>query len=230
MKSARIEFTSSMSQRQTIACLVYLPVHVLLLPLVLGLFVGDAVTLNLVYYLIGTAYMLAIGWRFLRREFDPLCDGLMRCVLQVCGCYGLMLLMNMGVGLILSSFGQAANPNNASVMQMVDTNQGMTSAMTIFLAPLVEEMLFRAGIFGTLRRSSRALAYVLSILLFSVYHVWSYAALDARNWIYIISYIPASYVLCRCYERSNTIWASIFLHMGINAIAIKALALLEELM
>lgn len=230
MRSARIEFTSCMSRRETIACLVYLPVHVLLLPLLLGIFMRDAVTLNLVYYLIGVGYMLAVGWRFLRREFDPLCDGLMRCVLQICGCYGLMLLMNLCVNYLLIQIVNVTNPNNASVMQLVDTNQGTASTMAIFLAPLVEEMLFRAGVFGTLRRRSRFLAYVLSILLFSVYHVWSYAALDARNWIYVIQYLPISYLLCRCYERSNTIWASIFLHMGVNAIAIKAMTMLGELM
>ena len=69
-----------------------------------------------------------------------------------------------------------------------------------------------------------------SMLLFSVYHVWSYAMYEPSAWIYVIQYLPISWLLCRCYERCNTIWASIFLHMLINGISMQALQMLGEML
>ena len=41
-------------------------------------------------------------------------------------------------------------------------------------------------------------------------------------------FVPISILLCRCYERTNTIWSSIFFHMLINGISMRALMLLHE--
>lgn len=122
------------------------------------------------------------------------------------------------------------NPNNAAVMDLVGRQTGKMSAAVIFLAPIVEEMLFRAGIFGTIRRKSRLLAYLVSIALFAIYHVWGYAVSDPVSWLYLIQYIPAGYVLCRCYEYGNSIWGSMFLHMLINFVSLQLLKLLEQLL
>ena len=227
-------FTSRMSRGETIAALVYLPVHAVLLPVLIGLLLlrgllslSDAV-INLAYYAIGIVYMLLLERKFLRRDFDALCDGFGKCLVQICACYGIMLLLNLAVNGLLSLMPQN-NPNNAAVMDMAGAEMGKVAAMAVFLAPIVEELMFRAGVFGLIRRRSRVLAYVVSILLFSVYHVWSYLILDPGNWIYILQYIPASYVLCRCYERSDSIWGSIFLHMLINGVSLWVLSALGTL-
>ena len=89
---------------------------------------------------------------------------------------------------------------------------------------------FRAGLFGTLRRRSRLLAYLLSMAAFSIYHVWGYAMSDPTSWFYLLQYLPASYLLCRCYEYCDSIWGSMFFHMLTNYVSIQALSLLEELL
>ena len=90
--------------------------------------------------------------------------------------------------------------------------------------------MFRAGIFGTLRRYSRWGAYLVATLAFSLYHVWSYALVDPVYWLYFIQYVPVSLLLCRVYERTNSIWGSIFFHMLVNYIAMNALKVLETLL
>ena len=50
------------------------------------------------------------------------------------------------------------------------------------------------------------------------------------SWLYIVQYLPVSYLLVRCYERTDSIWCSIFLHMIINGVSLRALTLLQELM
>lgn len=229
------EFNSRLSRGETIAALLYLPVHIWLLPLVLMLvspYLGlGEVDLNLLCYVIGTVYMLALLFRFLRRDFDPLWDRPGRCVLEILANYGLMYLCNLVLSLVFMLLPMSEeNPNNALVMDMAGIAWGKMSAMAVFLAPIVEECMFRAGIFGTLRRYNRWAAYAASALAFSLYHVWGFAMSDASYWIYFLQYIPVSILLCRVYERTNTIWGGIFFHMLINWVSMNALKMLESLL
>ena len=87
-------FTSRMSRAETIAALVYLPIHVLLLPWLMTRLLGDSFSsaeINFICYAVGVLYMLVCAGRFLRRDFDPLCDNLLYILLEVIICYGLML-------------------------------------------------------------------------------------------------------------------------------------------
>lgn len=236
MKNNSIEFSSRLSRGETLAALLYLPVHILVLPLVLliaaahlGLSMAD---INFLSYVIGTAYMLLLLFKFLRRDFDPLMDRPGNCVLEILVNYGLMYVCNLAVSgiLMLLPLAGSENPNNAVLIDMAGTEWGKVSAMAVFLAPIVEECMFRAGIFATLRRYNRWAAYAVSVLAFSLYHVYSYALTDSIYWIYIIQYIPVSILLCRVYERTNTIWSSIFFHMLVNWMSMNALKLLESLM
>ena len=107
-------------------------------------------------------------------------------------------------------------------MEMAGIEYGKTAALAIFLAPLVEEPIFRGAVFGGLYRYSRPLAYAASMLLFSLYHIWGYALMDPLYWIYLLQYLPVSWLLCRCYERCDSIWGSIFFHMTVNAVSISS--------
>ena len=75
----------------------------------------------------------------------------------------------------------------------------------------------------------RVAAYAASMILFSVYHIWAYAISDASYWIYVIQYLPVAFLLCRCYERCNSIWGSIGLHMLVNGMSMWALNALSNL-
>ena len=152
-------------------------------------------------------------------------------LLEILVSYGAMLLFNMAVsGLLLLVSHSLDNPNNAAVISMAQTQSGPIAAMAVFLAPIVEELMFRAGVFGGLRGINRVLAYLVCMLLFSVYHVWGYALNDPMAWIYAVQYLPVGYLLCRIYERTDSIWSSILLHMFINFVALNALTALEKLL
>lgn len=225
-KDASIEFTSRMSRGETAAALIYLPIHILLLPLIVVFLLSarmDEIGLNLVVYAVGAVYMLIFERKFLRREFDALRGNVLDSFVQILVCFGIMFGLNILIGGIMLAFDLDANPNNSAIIDFAGTELGMTSAMAVFLAPIVEELIFRGGIFGLLRRYNRLLAYAVTILLFSVYHIWSSAMDDPAYLIYAVQYFGASYALCRCYERTNSIWAGIFLHMLYNGWAIKML-------
>lgn len=221
------------TKRQSFIALIWLPVHVFLLPqlLIRAVDAGylDETGANFLIYAIGAAFFLIAEFRFLRQEFDPLADRPASVIYQVLLSYAVTLGLNMCVSGIVSvveyfvSGEMMDNLNNDAVMEMVAERTGPMTAMTIFLAPIVEEIIFRGGIFCTLINRNRIAAYVVSIAAFSVYHVWNYALQDPGYWLYLIQYIPASFMLCRCYERTGTIWSSIFLHMLINGVSLSIL-------
>ena len=228
-------FTSRMTRGEVVAALLYLPLHVWLLPMLLSLPATSGIselTLNVIVYITGAVYMLVFVGRFLRRDFDPLCDHLRYCILQIVICYGMMVAFNLILSAVLSLIlpADSANPNNSAVMEMAGVEYGKTAALAVFLAPLVEEPVFRGAVFGSLRSRSRILAYAVSMLLFALYHVWGYALQDPIYWLYLLQYLPVSWLLCRCYERCNSIWGSIFFHMMVNAISLSALNTLSELL
>ena len=229
-------FTSRMTRGEVVAALLYLPLHVWLLPMLLLSLPATSgiseLTLNVIVYITGAVYMLVFVGRFLRRDFDPLCDHLRYCILQIVICYGMMVAFNLILSAVLSLIlpADSANPNNSAVMEMAGVEYGKTAALAVFLAPLVEEPVFRGAVFGSLRSRSRILAYAVSMLLFALYHVWGYALQDPVYWLYLLQYLPVSWLLCRCYERCNSIWGSIFFHMMVNAISLSALNALSELL
>lgn len=220
------DFSSRMSRKETAAVLCWLPVHGLLLPLLLvRLFpqMGGA-ALSFWVYVIGTALLVPLCLRFLRRDFDRLCDRPGQVLLQLLIGYFLMLLGSELVGWVLELLQNwlrpEGNPNQEALTLLAAQDRGKILAISLFLAPLVEELIFRGGVYGLLRRRSRVLAYAGCILLFSVYHVWQYALTEPRNWLYLLQYLPSSYVLCRCYEKTETIWAPLLFHMLNNALAL----------
>ena len=224
--------SSHMSRGETAAVLFWLPIHVLLLPtLLLMLFPGlsDA-DLNFWVYAVGALLMVLLCLRFLRRDFETLCDRTGFVFFQVMFSYGLMLLGNLVVVQLLSMVLPPENPNNTAAVDLALESEGKIFAATALLAPILEELMFRAGIFGLLRRRSRALAYAVCVLLFGIYHVWQYALSDPLSWLYVLQYVPIGILLCRCYEKTETIWTSIFLHMTVNSISLWMLTLARELM
>ena len=229
----RTAFTSSQSRMERVLALCWLPIHLYVLPRVICRFFPaiDTSWLNIAVYASGAVYMLLTQFRFLRRDFDPLCDRPGQMLLEILTSYGIMLLFNMAVSGILMFFVDGFdNPNNAAVIDMAQTSGGPVAALAVFLAPIVEELMFRAGIFGGLRKINRLLAYLVCLLLFSLYHVWGYALSDPAAWIYALQYLPVTFLLCRIYERTNSIWGCILLHMFINFVALNALTLLEKLL
>ena len=207
--------------------LAYLPVHLVLLQLGFTALVERGVLpearATLLYYVVGFLYMVLTAFGFLRRDFDALIDAPFYCIREILRAYLWMLGFNLILGMLLLLVSGEENPNNQSVMNVYVQDMGSMKAAVIFLAPVVEEMMFRAGIFGVLRRKNRRAAYLVSALCFALYHVVPYALQVPIYWVFVLQYIPVSLLLARCYERTNSIWCSIFFHMLVNGVSLSAL-------
>ena len=201
-----------------IAGWVYFPIHVAVLPLTIGVLLmavlgklPSDVTCNVWYYLIGLVFTIAVMWRFLHRSYDTMAGSILRCIGMMLAAYGidvlLSLVLQLGTGLI----GELPVPNNDAVTGLANTDYKRMTAVAVFMAPLVEECLFRGVVFGTIRPRSR---------------FWQYVVMygDPKLLLSALAYVPVSAALTFCYEQTRSIWPPVFFHMCINALSLAVLA------
>lgn len=230
-----IPFDNQMSRAQKVLGWCYLPLHALVIPLLAGMYSAyspeppDSLTVNIIYFALGAAFVLIALGAYLRRHFDTLLDNIRGCLLALLMGITLEYALSVPIAIVLVFLEEnIVNPNNEFVMSLAEGGYGTVMGLAIFLGPLVEEPLFRGVVFGTIREKSRVLAYIVSITLFSLLHVWQYALAyaDPGLLLYAVQYIPISFALAWSYERSGSIWTPIFFHMILNGLSYQVLTMM----
>ena len=227
--------TDRLSAKEQISAVALLMLHAVLLPLAasqLELYYPGLLTpaqYNLAYYCISVVLCFVLLWRYLKESFFTLCDRAGRGLTSILLGWALYLVLSWLLAPLFELLGiVGTDPNTQSVADMMTQDRGIIIAVTLILAPIIEESVFRGGIFCGLYGKSRACAYLVSIILFSVYHVWQFAFVsgDIKGLLYAAAYIPAGFVLCRVYERSGSLWAGIIFHASVNAANLSTMGLL----
>lgn len=100
--------------------------------------------------------------------------------------------------------------------------------LALVFAPVVEELVFRNIIFNRLYAKNHILAYLVSMLTFSLLHG---AAVLTRgrpqDVLATLSYLPLAFFLCRLYETRKNMIFPIALHFVNNLVAVLLLLLLQ---
>lgn len=224
------QFTPDCTRWETIFGWVYLPVHVILLPLLLPVLqyyllpnlskLGG----NALYYGFSLAVVFVVFWKLLRREFDHFLDRPFQCLYAILLGYGIWYALIMVLGELMMSFGiQNTTPNEQAVDALVAESFNITMVISVIAAPILEEVLFRGIAFQSVRKRSRVAAYLTSMVLFSLYHVWQYAFLyqDVTYLLYAVLYLPITFAITWSYECSGSLWTAIFFHASNNYIAMS---------
>lgn len=227
-----MKLSISTTHRENIFGYVYLLISLFFLPSLIsiaGLCLGFSLSLalvNILYFLINFICVTAIFHRFLWRSLKAALAKPWRClryaffgtVLYFAG----MMLVSFAILRIKPNF---SNVNDNFVADMAQEHTQLISFCTVFLVPVVEETLHRGLIFQQLQRKNRLLAYCVSALIFSGIHIMSYVGMV--DWITLllcfVQYLPAGIALAWAYEKSDTIFAPILMHITINQIGIAAL-------
>ena len=209
---------------------IYLPFHVILLPLLLGVLLyaltgeePDSMKMNLLYFGIGLLVMVLGMWKYLKLSYRRVQDNILGFFGTLLRAYVLSVALTLIYGAVTQLLGTPPSPNQDMVEDIAVGNMNQMFAMAVLMVPIVEECLFRGVIFGSIRGKNRILAYVVSVLAFSLYHVWQYAV-AYQDWTMLLGmlqYFPISIALTYAYDRSGTIWAPIFLHMLNNALSLS---------
>ena len=226
MKIVITGFLNTMSKPERIAGYIYLPFHIIILPLFLNMLATylpgglDDTTANTVYYGLGLAFCLICMWKYLRGAYDLLLDNLgTNIVAMFLGSVSYLLLSYLASGVLFAILGdEQLSSNNELIANLTSESSRSALALAVFIAPIIEEVLFRGLIFGSLAAKHRRLAFVVSIGLFAFYNVWQLAlsTMDLTMFVYMIMSIPMGYALTWVYEKTNSIWVPIFLHILIN--------------
>ncbi|MBR6095658.1 MAG: CPBP family intramembrane metalloprotease [Oscillospiraceae bacterium] len=226
-------FQQLMTPTERVLGWIWLPVNTFLLPILAAVYVyanPDQLSdgaLNLVTFAVSAVALLLMLHRFWRESFHRMLDRPGRCLgaMLLGGLVNYALSLAVSPVLLLVLDGAVDNPNNAALLEIAQQDLGMIKAASVFLAPLVEETLFRGVVFGSLRPKHRFWAYALSTGLFALLHVWQYilVSADASLLVYALQYIPSGVALACCYERSGSIWPPVFLHMLLNTVAFTVL-------
>ena len=233
---AQRKSTTYMTCGEQIAGVVFFVIYLLVLPFVtnplfdlagrlLAVSISAAMR-DVLYYYILFAVTIIIFHGFLARTSRHLMDNLGgACKTAAAGLVGLYGLNELVYRLTNLIFTNRTNLNDTTISAQIDDAPHMTLLIVIFLAPFVEEVLFRGLVFGNLKSRSRALAYVVSCLLFALLHVWQFAVVkqDVTYFLLMIQYLVPGLVLAWAYDHSGTLWASIGLHAAVNALSVWAM-------
>ena len=116
------------------------------------------------------------------------------------------------------------NLNDSTISAQIHDAPRVTLLIVIFLAPFVEEVLFRGLVFGNLKHKSRTVAYAVSCLLFALLHVWQFAVKrqDITYFLLMVQYLVPGLVLAWAYDHTGTLWSSVLLHAAANALSVWA--------
>ncbi len=230
------EFKFPMSVRERVMGMVYIIFHSAIIPyavafvniLILqpsGMGMSEA-QITLVVYVIGFIYCLISMFKYLKTSFSDIFDRPAAFLVCIAVGFFACIAMSLAVSWILVAMKvtNLTNPNSETVNVLIGEDRGLIIAAAVLFAPIIEECMFRGALFGTIRLKNRALAYIVTMFAFSMYHLWQYFIVDYSPslWLYMLQYVPHTIVLCRAYEISGSIWCPIFLHGIINAVALMA--------
>lgn len=224
----RTPFSVEMRRYEIIGGCVYLACYLFLMSgavyLVLDL-LGlpvDTVTLNKVYFVACFILTALIFRRFLAYSLPVAADHPLRLLkgilLGFCIYEGCQVALGILCGLIAPDLW---TPNDDNIRSIAAGSYRVMWVGAVLLAPMTEETLIRGLIFGNLRRKNRALAYIVTALVFGLMHIVVYIPrMDVLTLaLNLALYAFPSVALCACYEYAGTIWAPISLHMILNALS-----------
>ena len=230
---AKRKSAAYMTAGEQIAGVVFFVIYLLVLPFataplfrlaekLLGAAIPAAMQ-NIIYYYVLFAVTVVIFPGFLARPSRQFADNLngacKTLVIGLIGLYGLNELVYRLTNLVMAN---STNLNDTTISAQIDDAPHMTLLIVIFLAPFVEEVLFRGLVFGNLRHKSRVVAYLTSCALFALLHVWQFAVVnqDITYFLLMVQYLVPGLVLAWAYEHSGTLWTAIGLHAAANALSV----------
>jgi len=228
---ARQRWRPQLTRREQVRGLIFFALYFLVFPVlkmvvewffdhVFGLYLSEAVSAAVYYYIMGVLTLVVFG-SFLKNGWTILTQFLPENLFAlITGLVG-ALILRIPVRLITWP---VENPDWGTWVQQYKHSPAATVVIVVVLMPIIEEVLFRGLLFGSLRRYSRGMAWAASVLLFVVYSVWTFAV-AYKNPIYLVlafQYLPAALALTWCYDRGGSIWSAAVLHIILNAIALAS--------
>jgi membrane protease YdiL (CAAX protease family) len=181
---------------------------------------GLSITIvNFVYFSVNFVAVLIIFRKFLAANFKSLLAYPWHTLR--CAAIGLLIYIagiNLSDLVVITLVPDFTNVNDAAILEMVKKHYTLMSIGTVFLAPLAEECFYRGLFFRNLYDRHPILAYLVSMVVFSLVHVLNYVGMESFGTLALcfVQYLPAGFALAWCYRRSGSIFAPVLIHMVVN--------------
>ena len=213
-----------MTKRERVLGWGWLAVQLLVLPSLVSVIAAPwgSAAVNFCYHLVSFGAVMLIFHRYLKLEAGNFAAGIKKALPVI----GVSLVVYYGAGALLLRLITAIDPgftnvNDDSIALLRQGNLALTALMTVALAPVSEECLFRGLIFGSARQVNRWAAYAVSAAAFAAMHVCGYVGSFGalRLGLCFVQYLPAGLILAAAMEKTNSIVTSMCIHCIINAIS-----------
>ena len=220
-------YKQRISSHEALRGWVFFALYLVVFPLVMGIIqrsVGGEFPVaeaSVIYYLLSATVVFLVFWNYLKNSFCHLLDH----IPETLNAFFVSLIGAALFQYLVMLFPYPVeNPNRYSYPTQFSLSPSATVAIVVVLIPLVEEVLFRGLLFGSLQPFGKPLAWAVSIVFYCVYCVWqftfSYGSVDLRYLALMLQYLPAAVAFHWCFDKGGNIWASILLHMAINALSL----------
>lgn len=138
--------------------------------------------------------------------------------------FSFVLLFSFFSSLIISFIvGPQTSVNQQTVVETLIANPLLMVVMTVFFAPIVEELVFRGALYQSFRsKTNYKMAMFISIFLFSFLHIIPGLVENGNltEFIYLIQYAGLSYFMIQAFEETGSIWGSISVHVLNNLLSV----------
>ncbi len=133
-----------------------------------------------------------------------------------------VIMLSVIWNVIASKLGATTNQNETAVETTILYLPVLSVLMTGFVAPFCEELTYRVGAFGFLKRWNRVVAYLVVGLLFGLIHLHDFTSVN--EWLAFPSYAIAGFSFCFIYEYFG-FGASFLAHATNNVVAVISVIL-----
>jgi membrane protease YdiL (CAAX protease family) len=135
-------------------------------------------------------------------------------VLNVCAVFAIVFFQKISFYLLnILNIPIITSVNEARINQLSEKIPLFLMLFLVsILAPVCEELIFRAGIFKWVFPKNRLIAWVVSTVIFAYAHMMS----DVTNWFAWFIYIGTGGILGIVYYRTNKLECSMFVHSLFN--------------
>ncbi len=140
-----------------------------------------------------------------------------------------ILLVNGVIGLTMEQLGYEVNPENQAALESLLEGGPIAIISLIlfagFLAPIVEEIVFRKGLWDVFEKPLGFIgAIILNSFFFGFIHIIADISLDSMQLLNIVPYFGMGLVISLIYYYSGKIiFVPIFVHMAYNMFALIAM-------
>jgi membrane protease YdiL (CAAX protease family) len=178
--------------------------------------------LNAACYTLVLAGLIATQWSSRKELLKPFKNGLTYAFGAAGGVA--LLLSSILWGVIAQAFwpGTTANANQTALTSMIKTSPVLCVFLLCFMAPIAEEITYRVGLFGFLKRWNVYAAYIIAPIVFGLIHFgWTKIGTDGiyNELIQIPSYIFAGVGFALLYDFCG-FGASTLAHITNNLISV----------